>query len=268
MTTFFDSTQIVNETLIQDLEIHETIPSTNTRALKLAQDEETTLPLLVLTEHQTAGRGRGTNTWWSTSGSLTFSLLLGHELGTFEKESWPSIALAAAVGICDALQALTSDSRFNIRWPNDICYGERKICGILPELQTQPFPRLVLGIGINLNNSTKGAPGPLKATATSIADILGHSTNPTDALVHVLKRLESRLQQLQTHDAALARVWHERCLLRERTVRLQIGENHLEGLCKGIDRTGALCLQTEQGIQQIYAGTISAIDGEFLVRLT
>jgi BirA family transcriptional regulator, biotin operon repressor / biotin---[acetyl-CoA-carboxylase] ligase len=262
----FDLARIVNETLVREVEFHDSLPSTNTRALERAKDNDVPLPLLVLTERQTAGRGRGTNTWWSASGSLTFSLVLGPELSAIQTESWPSIALAAAVGVCEALEALAPGATFGIRWPNDICFGKRKICGVLPELQTQPRPRLVLGVGINLNNATQTAPGPLRATATSLIDLTGQSLDPTEALLRVLTALEKRLQQLSAHDPALPRDWDERCLLRERTVRINLDPDHVEGVCKGIDRTGALCLQTNQGIQRIYAGTINAIDGEPLLR--
>jgi BirA family biotin operon repressor/biotin-[acetyl-CoA-carboxylase] ligase len=268
MTMNFDLSRIVDETLVEHIDFHESLPSTNTRALELARQKDAPLPLLVLTEQQTEGRGRGANTWWSASGALTFSLVLGPEFGAFSTESWPCIALAAAVGTCEALEILAPDAHFGIRWPNDICFGTRKTCGVLPELLTQSDPRLVLGVGINLNNSTNDAPGPLKATATSIIDIAGHPTSPTDALVHVLTHLGVRLQRLQDQDPELTRDWHERCLLRERTVRITIDSDQVEGLCKGIDRTGALCLQSNKGIQRVYAGTIDAIDGEPLVRLS
>jgi BirA family biotin operon repressor/biotin-[acetyl-CoA-carboxylase] ligase len=266
MIAAFDLARIVDETLVQDVEYHTTIPSTNTRVLELAGDPDVPLPLLVLAEQQTAGRGRGTNIWWSASGALTFSLVLGPELGTFDMESWPCIALASAVGVCDALETLAPGARFAIRWPNDICFGAQKICGVLPELQTHPFPRLVLGVGVNLNNSTADAPGPLKATATSLLDVCNRSTDPTDALVRVLTCLEIRINQLRTHDTALTRAWHDRCLLRERIVRMRIGSDDVEGLCKGISRSGGLSVQTREGIQNIHAGTLEAIDGAPLHR--
>lgn len=266
MVAAFDLARIVDETLVQDVEYHATIPSSNTRALELVREPDTPLPLLVLAEEQSAGRGRGANTWWSASGALTFSLALDPGLDAFDMESWPRIALASAVGICNALETLAPGASFGIRWPNDICFGAQKICGVLPELQAHPVPRLVLGVGVNLNNSTADSPGPLKDTAISLIDIHSQPTDPTDALVNVLTCLETRLNQLKAHDAALPRAWHNHCLLRERLVRMRIGADDVEGLCKGIDRSGGLSIQTSEGIQCIHAGTLEAIDSTPLLR--
>ena len=71
--TGFDLDRLGAETFVAQVQFHETIDSTNTAALAASEQEDLQLPLLVLAGEQTAGRGRGSNTWWSATGSLTFS---------------------------------------------------------------------------------------------------------------------------------------------------------------------------------------------------
>ena len=116
--------------------------------------------------HQTAGRGRGKHTWWSAEGALTFSVLLEPSTLGIHTRSWPQLSLATAVAICDALavelrQYEVASAMPRIKWPNDVLIDGRKVCGILIESPAQPGVRrrcLVVGIGVNVNNSWKTAP--------------------------------------------------------------------------------------------------------------
>ncbi len=252
----FSVSRIRRETFAGHVDYHRSLQSTNTRAMELAAQPHLPVPALVLTELQTAGRGRGANAWWSSSGALTFSLILDLHSDTVQPESWPRFALAAAVGICDALESMTPNTRFGIRWPNDVCMEQRKICGILPELHLNRTPRLVLGVGINVNNSVRNAPEELQIIATSLLDLTARRTQLTEALVCVLQSLEKRFDQLAHADSALPQAWISRCMLRGRRVRLRMDSDEIAGICTGIDATGALELQTSRGTQRFYGGTI------------
>ncbi len=214
----------------------------------------------MLTEIQTAGRGRGANTWWFASGSLAFSLILPLGTNGSEPKAWPKTALATAVGVCDALERLLPEFQFGIRWPNDVCFGSRKICGILPELSNGNSPRLVLGIGMNVNNSMDHAPDELKSYATSLVDLTTHRMNLTDVIVEVLRHLEIRFSELASSNSSLPAAWSRRCLLRGRIVQLCSGLDEIQGLCGGIDESGALQIKTLTRLERCYGGTISAID--------
>ncbi|NUM54632.1 MAG: biotin--[acetyl-CoA-carboxylase] ligase [Candidatus Hydrogenedentes bacterium] len=255
----FSLPRIKRETFVRQAELHRTIDSTNTRAMELAALESTKLPLLVLTENQTAGRGRGSNVWWSAPGALTFSLALDLSGNDTSPESWPRYALASAVAVCDALESFAPDASFGIRWPNDVCHGLQKICGILPELCMAQAPRLVLGVGINANNTTSAAPAELRDSATSLFDLTRRRSNVTALLIAVLRQLESRFNALAAADPALSRSWSTRCLLRDKTVRIAFDDIETEGRCAGIDADGALLLSTTSGQQRFYGGTLSYI---------
>ena len=91
------------DSIVRTVEFHRELPSTNDLALQLATLVELDTPLLVLTEFQTAGRGRGSNQWWSAPGSLTFSLvidtILVKTLLILSRSSslWPHIAYFASI---------------------------------------------------------------------------------------------------------------------------------------------------------------------------
>lgn len=128
---------------------------------------------LVTAEYQTAGRGAATNRWESASGqNLLFSLLTHPRHIPAERMFVLSEALALAIR-----EALSSfplpPSPFTIKWPNDIYYGDRKVCGMLieNELRGAQVERCVMGVGVNVNQTVfeSDAPNPL-----SLAQIIGH----------------------------------------------------------------------------------------------
>src|SRR5215210_2274883 len=142
----------------------ESLPSTNTELTRMAA-EGAGEGLAIVTEEQTAGRGRLQRAWSSPRGAgLYFSILLRP---TIPQEHWPLITFMAALAAGDALQD-GGGVHTDIKWPNDLLSGERKICGILAEAIETPAGRAVIvGIGINLTQDA--FPAELANTATSVA---------------------------------------------------------------------------------------------------
>ncbi|GMW03045.1 MAG: biotin--[acetyl-CoA-carboxylase] ligase [Candidatus Hydrogenedentota bacterium] len=256
----FDTERILKETWVRHVDYQPEMPSTNTRAMELASDSSIDLPAIVLTDRQTAGRGRGKNSWWSAEGAITFSLLLDLATGPQRTELWPRLALAAATALCESLEYFAPGLEFGIRWPNDVFCGDRKICGVLPELHLGPMPRVVLGVGLNVNNSIKNAPDDVSARATSLVDLGAHSPNLNDVLIRILQRIEHRLDELLQGGEDLPKLWSSRCLLRGRGIRLRVNSEMIHGHCQGIDSHGALCLHTVRGLERHYGGTIDHVD--------
>src|SRR3954452_9524865 len=100
----FELSRIVDSGLVARVDYHESIGSTSDRALELGASDDGPLPLLVLAERQTAGRGRGENRWWSADGALTFSLLLAAPRERLPVTDWPKIALVSGLAVCQALE--------------------------------------------------------------------------------------------------------------------------------------------------------------------
>src|SRR5215216_1447665 len=129
----------------------DSLPSTNTEAARQAA-LGTPEGLCVLAREQTAGRGRRERTWASPKDAgLYLSVVLRP---TVEARRWPLLTLAAALAVRDALRescALAAD----IKWPNDLLAGGRKLCGILAETAEGARGRaVVLGVGVNLRRGS------------------------------------------------------------------------------------------------------------------
>ena len=143
----------------------ETLPSTNAHAFKLAQ-EGAEHGEVVVTEQQTAGRGRRGRVWVSPPGlNLYFSAVLRPEL---PPQRAAELTLVAAVAVAETLREAGADAR--IKWPNDVQVQGRKLAGILTELSAEPerVHFVVLGVGVNLNAGPDDFPDDVAATATSL----------------------------------------------------------------------------------------------------
>ena len=250
--------QITSATFVKHVEFHAEIGSTNDRALDLAVAEVSIdTPLLVWAQQQTAGRGRGANRWWAAEGALTFSLLLDTKSLELPQERWPQVSLTTGLAVCSALQELLPSAEIGLKWPNDVFLHGKKICGILVEIPPRQSGKLVVGIGINVNNSLNAAPAELSATATALCDASHRKWDLVSVLIQVLTQLELHLRQLSNGDPELADRWHELCLLRGRLVQHVVGDRLTVGICQGVDRDGALLLQSEAGLARVLGGVIA-----------
>jgi BirA family biotin operon repressor/biotin-[acetyl-CoA-carboxylase] ligase len=253
----FDLARVYETGCVVRIDYHEELGSTSDLALKLAAQDDLELPLLVLADQQTAGRGRGSNRWWAGEGALTFSLVIQPPREQLPPSSWPRLSLAAGLAICQALESFAPRALYQVKWPNDVYAEGRKIAGILIESPAQSRGRLVVGIGVNVNNSLADAPPDIRELATALCDVDRLEHDLTSVLASILGELESHLQSAA--DMAALRVrWQHRCLLSGRTVRVQSSPETLTGRCLGIDDQGALLLQTETGRRSLVSGTVLA----------
>jgi BirA family biotin operon repressor/biotin-[acetyl-CoA-carboxylase] ligase len=270
------------------------VGSTNDVALGWAADPALATPALVVAERQTAGRGQRSNRWWSSEGSLTFSLVVQSGDAGLMSEAWPRLPLATAVALGDALHPLAPGVPWGIRWPNDLFAGGRKIAGVLVEAPNLPnlkrFTQLraegdqrkpvdrsesphnagrefskvavkrrraVIGVGVNVNNSWVGAPAELSAVGVALCDLSGRPHDRGELLAEILTCIERRLTQLGQNDPELAAAWRDRCLLRGQVVCVEVGDSPaVEGVCEGIDDHGALVVHGANGPRRISSGKV------------
>jgi hypothetical protein len=142
-----DIERVLTETFIEQVDYHQEIGSTNNRALQLAKEPISAARLLVLADEQTAGRGRGANSWWTANGALTCSVLLRAEAILLPPSRWPQPALVVGLAVADAIEDCLGDSAaVALKWPNDVYLCNRKVCGILVETADGQNPRLILGV--------------------------------------------------------------------------------------------------------------------------
>lgn len=264
VTPLFDAERIAEETFVKRVEVHDELPSTNDRAIELALGDAP-FPALVIAERQSAGRGRGNNRWWSRAGALTFSLVLDADEMRLPPALWPRLSLTAGLSVCQALEDLLRDhevapgDHLGLKWPNDVHLQGRKVCGILVEVPPRPGRRLVVGIGVNVNNELSQAPPELRASAVSLGEWAGLRFQQLDVLLKILTQFERDLNDLRSGDESLSRRWQTRCVLRGHTVTLNTGGHEPVGTCEGIDDSGALILHTPAGRQRFLAGVATRI---------
>lgn len=233
------------------------VDSTNTYLRSLVDAPEWTC---VTAERQTAGRGRQNRQWYSESGvGLYLSVLLRPS----ERLSPLSlISLVAAIAVAETLIKLDVTG-IDIKWPNDLLVGGRKISGILVEstgLVTDGLPRVIVGIGVNLNQ--RSFPPDLEDRATSLFNQLGSETRPETFRDQLLERLsvwychwrDGRVEQILSRWLALSTFG---C---DREVVVKHDHKVLTGHTNGLTPDGALLLRTADGsVHTIVAGDVTSL---------
>jgi BirA family biotin operon repressor/biotin-[acetyl-CoA-carboxylase] ligase len=231
------------------LEVEEATESTNATATDRARAGEEAGFVLV-TEHQTSGRGRLDRTWETPArSSLTFSLLLQP---TVPAEDWPWLPLLTGYAVQAALADRLPDVA--LKWPNDVLVEDRKVAGILVErIDTDRGPMAVVGIGINVDQTLDELP---VALATSISLETGEPVDRTSLLGQVLGSLHG-LQGLLDDPDALRRAYADVCVTLGRTVDVHLpGGDVRRGEALDIDASGALVVGTEEGAFTVAAGDV------------
>lgn len=255
----FDLRRIQAETPVAEIAYRDAVPSTNDWALELAREGRRQLPLLVLTSQQTHGRGRGSNRWWSAPGALTFSLLLDSRAVLPDMRVLPQVSVVAAVAVCGALGPLAASQPVGLKWPNDVLLGRRKVCGILVESPARPSDQLVIGIGINVNNSFAEAPEDVRQRAVSLADATGRTVPLTDVLIRVLQTLQHQLARLKAGRLHLNEACRPWCVLTGRPVSIATGAERVEGVCLGIGDDGAISVRMQTLPRRLFSGVVEAV---------
>jgi len=196
--------------------------------------------LVIFAESQTAGRGRRGNQWLAPPGSaLLFSILLRPSLRPSE---WSRLTLAAAVGLCRAVEESTPLAPA-IKWPNDVLVDGAKLCGVLVESHYEGGGGFVV-VGAGLNVGTRRFPDGLRQPATSLALALGRPPERGPLAVTVLRALHDAFDQAVGDWHGLIRAFEERDALAGRRISAELAGGRVEGVARGLDPHGALLLDS------------------------
>jgi BirA family biotin operon repressor/biotin-[acetyl-CoA-carboxylase] ligase len=219
--------------------------STNTLALQLSQNPATTEGSVVITNHQTTGRGQRGNTWESAPGmNLTCSVILRPAFLALNNQFYLTIITSLAVR--DYL-AKETNQPVAIKWPNDILVHNKKICGILIENQVQGarFVGAVAGIGLNVNQTAFNT-----ETATSQKLVTNVETSLETVLHKLLGCLEARYLQLRNQHYHTLKDDYLSHLYARGERRSFIGYDMLfSGTISSVDENGRLMVETENGVK-------------------
>lgn len=236
---------------LQTVEVHGLLDSTNARAREVAGMPT---PALIVTKLQTAGRGRADKVWWADDGALTFSLVIGANEMTCDV---PWLSLGTAVAVCRSLEMTYPQGRFELKWPNDVWLDGQKVSGVLIERVAGLAPQVIVGVGVNVNNSIRHAPAEVRQRAVALCDRASREFDLTHMLTTLINQILRQLRATDESVAAMQNFWSSRCALTGKVVRVRVGPTCVCGKCHGIDPEGRLRVEVDGTLQRLVSGTVS-----------
>jgi len=223
----------------------DTCDSTNAELARISGTPETINGTVVLTYEQTAGRGRRGNSWSSTPNKdLTFSFLITKPAIRAEKAFLP--IAAAAVACAEYLTEQIPTRKIEIKWPNDILCGRKKISGMLIEntFSGNESVKTIVGIGINLNGTDYAN---TRFPATSVFLETGREPQVADALAELLPHLNRSFTQMFTAPTLLMNRYNSLLYGKNEWVPLTAGSETIEGKLEKVDELGHPAIRNKNG---------------------
>jgi len=217
--------------------------------------------VVVLTDNQTAGKGRLGRRWVDVAGCNILS-------STLLRPLFPP-HLLVMIGSLAVVSAITQTCGVpaTIKWPNDVLVGDRKVAGILIETSHDHFGQLVaiLGIGINVNGHTEDLPVLSQTQSSQYSGAItleiacGHEVSRETCIAHLLQALEAdylRVQQMAREGSSqelerasrnLWERWRQQLSTLGRSIQVQQGDTVLSGIAEDVDDNGELLLRRHSG---------------------
>ena len=237
----------------RDIQVFEQTTSTNDIIEKLARDGVRE-GVVVFAESQTRGRGRLGRKWVSPSRKgLWFSILLRPNL---RPQETTQLTVAAATALRRAIVSQTGLD-VEIKWPNDILIGGKKVAGILTEMSAEldRVRHVIPGIGIDVNQEASEFPAELRKIATSLKIERRETVSRAALAVAILRELDEAYTRVCAGKfSEIAGEWEEHCGTIGKDVTVQIGDRKIRGRAESLDDDGSLVLRTEHGRQQRITG--------------
>lgn len=243
------------QTQLDGLQIHFSLDSTNRHLMQHAS----ALPGQIhacLAERQTAGRGRHGRPWISPFGqNIYLSLLWRAPVGP---EMLGGVSLLVGAALVQALERLGAEG-IGLKWPNDLLWRGRKLAGVLLELagETAGPCQLVTGVGLNMRMD-KAAAADIDQPWVDLATVMGKPMSRNRVVSAVLDTLVPALLAFpHTGLAPHLLTWRRFDLLQGRAVHLSLPDRTVVGTARGVDETGALLLDGEDGRKRYFSGEVS-----------
>ena len=241
------------------------LDSTNTVAMKQAQETDAGEGIVVLTDSQTAGKGRLGRQWVDTFGYNILS-------STILKPRFPLslLVMIASLAVVDAIEEVCGVTA-TIKWPNDVLIGERKVAGILIETTHNRAGQIIaiMGIGINVHSHPlqTEVEQNLAKKAITLEEACGHRVSRETCIAQLLKRIEAFYISLQNDTTSsvilspdrdvsanwgpasrlIRERWRSRLSTLGRTIEVRQGDTVLSGIAEDVDDTGELFLRRHSG---------------------
>jgi BirA family biotin operon repressor/biotin-[acetyl-CoA-carboxylase] ligase len=242
-----------------ELRVVEATPSTNADLAALGRTNSRD-GLVLVAEHQTAGRGRLDRVWVAPPrAGITMSVLIRPR--DVPVGRWPWIPLLSGLAVGAAVRQVAG-VEVELKWPNDVIVHDRKLAGLLVErldaVDDEGRAAAVIGIGINVTTTREELPTPL---ATSLSLEQATTTDRSTLVKAVLRRLEGVLAEWEAGaglpSRGLMAAYRSACSTIGQQVRIDLpGQRFVGGVASGIDETGRLLVETDHGRQAFGAGEV------------
>jgi BirA family biotin operon repressor/biotin-[acetyl-CoA-carboxylase] ligase len=229
----------------REIEYHQTIASTQTRARELA--DRGAMRGIVVANEQSAGQGTHGRAWVAAPGTS----LLASWIVRPAPAAAALFAALAGVAVARALATLGCEGA-SLKWPNDVELDGRKVAGALAHGSSDERGGvLVIGIGVNVHQ--RELPAEIARTATSLA-LAGHDLDRLALLARITSELD-RLEHADERQRAMSE-WRERSSLLGKSVEVRSQGRSFDGVATTIDDDGALVVRTKSGDERVVAGEI------------
>ena len=242
---------------------HDCIPSTNDEAMRLALEGAERFTAVV-SDTQSAGRGRNGHTWTSPSGVGLYASLVLRPAVTVERV--PVVTLVAGIAAAEAIAQLTG-LHARLKWPNDVLINRHKVAGILCEgafSKRGEDAIVIAGLGVNVNTQPQDLPErPLFPASSLLAESGRH--HDRDVLLDLwIERARHWVDVLECGNIALIiERWKDLDALSGERLRVSLPDGRaVEGVECGTDEAGCLVLRLDDGTRfSVIAGDVKIAVG-------
>ncbi len=240
----------------RDIQVFEQTTSTNDVVEKLARDGVKE-GAVVFAESQTKGRGRLGRVWQSpTRRGLWFSVLLRPNLRPQETTQLTVISATALRRAIKTVVGLSAE----IKWPNDVLFGGKKVAGILTEMgaEVDRVRHVIIGIGVDVNQDANEFASELRQTATSLKLVAGEEICRAELATEILRELDVDYARICAGKfSEVADEWEAACVTIGKNVTVHVGHRKFRGRAEALDDDGALLVRTEHGhLERIIGGDV------------
>ena len=210
---------------------------------------------VVITDEQTAGKGRIKRVWLSPKGNIALSVIFYPGVSRL-----PSLIMLASLAVIHSIEAVTG-LKLQVKWPNDVLINGKKVCGVLIEsnVRGDVVDYAIMGIGINVNLRPYDFP-EIQTTATSLSDELGRDVSRLNVIRCLLVEVE-RLYLALLAGGSIYEEWRDSLVTLGRRVQVKSGKTIYEGIAESVARDGRLLLRHSDGsLSKIVAGDVTLSD--------